>query len=89
MAEIAVIKTGGKQYKVHASDELSIEKLADKVGDKIKFDDILGGKKVQAVVLEHFRGPKIRILKFKAKARYTKRMGHRQDQTKIKIDSIV
>jgi len=89
MAEIAVIKTGGKQYKVQVKDELAIEKIATKVGEKIEFDDILGGKKVKAVVLEHFRGPKIKILKFKLKARYTKRMGHRQDMTKIKIETII
>lgn len=86
--EIAVIKTGGKQYKVSKDDILEIEKIDKKEGDKITFDDILSGKKVSAEVLGDVAGKKIKMLKFKNKIRYTKRIGHRQKYTKIKITEI-
>lgn len=88
MAEIAVIKTGGKQYKVMAGDELLIEKILHKKGDKIEFADILHGKRVKAVMMETLKGPKVKIFKFKSKARYSRRLGHRQEHSKIKIESI-
>lgn len=89
MADIAVIKTGGKQYKVKLNDELLIEKIDAKKGQKIEFDDILAGKKVAAVVIEDaVKGEKINILKFKPKTRSIRRMGHRQQYFKIKIEGI-
>lgn len=82
---IAVIKTGGKQYKVAEGDTLNIE-LLDAAQKSIVFDDILAGKKVSAKIVEkQIKGPKISILKFKNKVRYIKRKGHRQKYTKIKI----
>lgn len=86
---IAVIKTGGKQYKVKEGDILEIEKLDSKKDSKIDFDDILNGKKVSAVVVdEEVKGPKIRIFKFKNKTGYRKTAGHRQKYLKIKIEKI-
>lgn len=82
---IAVIKTGGKQYKVQKDDEILVELLPHKDKAKITFADILSGKEVIAQVQGTQKGPKISILKFKNKTRYTKRMGHRQQYSKIKI----
>jgi large subunit ribosomal protein L21 len=88
MTQIAVIKTGGKQYKVQAGDILNVELLESKKGDKIELPDILNNKKVQATVLEDVKGEKVRILKFKAKTRFMRHQGHRQKYTQIKIDAI-
>ncbi len=79
----AVIKTGGKQYKVKAGDRLKVEKLTDK--EKIQFDDLLGKKKVFAKVISQGRYPKIRILKFKKRKRYKRARGHHQLFTEIEI----
>lgn len=103
MAKFAVIKTGGKQYKVSVGDVLDIEKLSGKSGDKISFDEVLlvsddkstevgtpivTDSSVEAVIVDHVRGPKIKGFKFKAKSRYRRRYGHRQDLTKIEIKKI-
>lgn len=85
---IAVIKTGGKQYKVKEGDILNIE-LLNETKKSMEFDDILAGKKISAeLVNDKIKGPKIKILKFKNKTRYIKRMGHRQKYTQIKITKI-
>lgn len=85
---IAVIKTGGKQYKVEEGDEVNIE-LIDGKKKTLQFEDILDGKKVSAEIInKEIKGPKIRILKFKNKVRYIKRKGHRQKYTKVKITAI-
>ena len=97
----AVIKTGGKQYKVEEGQILVVEKLESK-DEKVTFDQILalGGDKTQvgtpfiekAVVtgkiLEQFRGQKIRVVKFKSKSRYLRTTGHRQNLTKVLIEKI-
>ncbi len=97
----AVIKTGGKQYKVEEGTKLAVEKLEPK-DDKVVFDQVLalGGDKVQvgtplidkakvtAKVLEQFRGEKIRVVKFKSKSRYTRTTGHRQNLTRVLIEKI-
>lgn len=100
----AVIATGGKQYKVSEGDTISIEKLVVEVGKEVIFDKVLFfadgaafqlgtphlvGATVTAEVLEQFKSEKIRVAKFKAKARYRKVYGHRQDLTKVKIGKIV
>lgn len=82
---IAIIKTGGKQYKVQKDDIIDVELLNKKEKSKIDFDDILDGKKVKTEVIGTKKGPKIRNLKFKNKTRYIKRGGHRQKYTTIKI----
>lgn len=100
----AVIKTGGKQYKVAQGDILRVEKLSADVGTSIDFNDVLlvadkenikigtpqvPGGKVLATVQEHGRGKKIKIIKFKRRKHHCKRMGHRQYFTDVKITSIM
>ena len=81
----AIIETGGKQYKVEKGDKITVELLADKVGAVIKFADILGGLSVSAKVLEHGKGEKLNIFKYKPKNNVRKRMGHRQPFTLLEI----
>ncbi len=101
MATIAVIKTGGKQYKVKEGDVIKIEKLDQDVGSKIDFEVLLvadtqsgeaqvgtpevKGAKVEAEIVEQGRDPKIKVVKFKPKTRYKRTYGHRQPYTKVKI----
>lgn len=99
----AVIKTGGKQYRVNPGDVLKVEKLDAEEGGQVEFDQVLlisgdagvtvgnpliSGAKVTASVLEHGRGKKIRIIKFKRRKHHLKRQGHRQYYTKIQIADI-
>jgi len=98
----AVIKTGGKQYRVKEGDVLNIETLPAEVGSEIKFSDVLllaDGDKltcgsplieatVKAEVLEQGRGDKINIIKFRRRKHHMKQMGHRQNYLKVKITSI-
>jgi len=85
--KLAVIKTGGKQYLVKAGDKIKIEKLVGATlrGRPIVFDDILFNKKVEAKILSHGKHKKIIIFKYKAKKRYKKKAGHRQQFTEIQI----
>ena len=97
----AVIKTGGKQYLVQEGDVVKVEKLdavkGDTVevellltadGDKLDIGMPLLAKKVQVEVLDEGRAKKVEVVHFKAKSRYTKRFGHRQPFTTIKIAKI-
>ena len=99
----AVIKTGGKQYKVQKDDTILVEKLDGEDGDKITLDQVLmvvDGKKasvgepmvkgasVEAQLIEQTRGPKITIFKKKRRQNYRRKKGHRQDLSKIKITNI-
>ncbi len=103
MAKIAVIKTGGKQYKVKEGQVLKIEKINVKDGENVKFDTLLIadedgakfdigkpslGEKVEGKVLEQGRSKKISVIKFKRKVRYKRNVGHRQPFTKVEIVSI-
>lgn len=95
---IAVIQTGGKQYLLKQGDILKVEKLAGEPGEQVQFDllmtaeganvsfgkPLLSGK-VSAEILEQGRHKKIEVVKYKAKSRYTRRTGHRQCFTKVKI----
>lgn len=98
----AVIKTGGKQYRVSAGDVLEIDRLSTD-GDTVVFDDVLLlvsdsgikiGKprlvdvKVKAKILEQTKGEKIRVSKFKAKARYRRTIGFRAHLSKVMIEKI-
>lgn len=91
---IAVIKTGGKQYKVKVGDKIKIEKIKDQSSktknpdQKLEFDDILGGKKVKAEVKGIGKGKKIRVFKFRPKKRYKRTYGHRQQYTELEIKEI-
>ena len=99
----AVIKSGGKQYKVEKGDKLKVEKLDTEAGKNIKISDILmlvdgdnvtvgtplvKGAKVTAKVESHGRGPKIKVVKFRRRKQYRKQMGHRQAYTEISITDI-
>ena len=97
----AVIKTGGKQYSVIEGQTLLIERLPEDVGatvalqpilfrsDDTVFDaDGLAKVKVDARVVEHVRGPKLRVFKFKPKRGYKRRTGHRQELTRLRITKI-
>lgn len=99
----AIIKTGGKQYKVTEGDTLAVEKLNVNSQSTINFDEVLlvsnSGKlqigkpfvekaKVKAKILENFKDKKIRVVKFKSKSRYLKVRGHRQKKTKVLIEKI-
>ncbi len=100
----AVIKTGGKQYKVAAGEKLKVETLVADVGATISFDEVLmigngdqhkigapmiSGGKVTAEVLSHGRGDKIRIIKHRRRKNYHREQGHRQNYTEVKITEIV
>lgn len=99
----AVIETGGKQYRVKKNDELRVEKLSVKAGGNVVFDKVIavGGETlkigkpyiedctVKAKVLEHGKGEKLIIYKYKAKKDYRKKNGHRQPYTLVKIVDIV
>lgn len=98
---IAVIKTGGKQYLVQEGDVVTIEKLDVEPGQTVEFDVLLTAKgddvkvgtptlpgTLKAEVVAHGRAKKISVVKYKAKSRYTRRTGHRQHFTKVKIGKI-
>ena len=85
---IAVIKSGGKQYKVQEGDIINVEKLDSAKDREISFDDILNGKKVKAKIVDVVKGIKVRIFKYKSKVGYRKHAGHRQKYTQIKIEKI-
>jgi large subunit ribosomal protein L21 len=99
----AVIKTGGKQYKVSAGDLLKVEKLEGAVGDTIELDEVLmvGGEevkigtpllpnaKVTAQIVEQGKDKKILVFKSKRRKNYRKKYGHRQPLTRLKITNIV
>lgn len=85
---VAVIQTGGKQYLVHVGDEVIVERLIAEPETAVDFSDLLHGKTVKTTVLAHDRAEKIRIVKFKSKVRYLRRQGHRQLQTRIRVESI-
>ncbi|PKL36862.1 50S ribosomal protein L21 [Candidatus Peregrinibacteria bacterium HGW-Peregrinibacteria-1] len=98
----AIVQTGGKQYKVQPGDHIEIERLEASEGDTVILDKVLlvGEKtethvgtplldyKVEAKVVDNFRGEKIRVFKMKAKKRYQKTQGHRQEITKLEITGI-
>lgn len=100
----AVIRTGGKQYRVAAEDVLDIEKIAGEAGDIIEFGDVLliggdgepklgapliDGAKVAAEVVEQHRGEKIIIFKKKRRKTYRRKNGHRQYLTTIRVTEIL
>ena len=99
----AVIKTGGKQYKVSAGGKLKVESLPVDVGAEVEIKDVLmvadgdsiqvgtpllAGASVKATVLAHGRGEKVMIFKMRRRKHYRKTQGHRQNYTEIRIDGI-
>lgn len=99
----AVIKSGGKQYRVEEGQTLKLEKIEVPTGESVDFDQVLlvadgddvkvgaplvDGAKVSAEVVSHGRGEKVRIIKFRRRKHHMKRQGHRQWFTEVKITGI-
>lgn len=100
----AIIKSGGKQYRVSSGEQVRVESLAAEVGAQVSFDQVLmvgagdavrvgaplvAGAQVQATVLGHGRGDKVRIFKLRRRKHFQKTQGHRQGYTEVRIDDIV
>ena len=100
----AVISSGGKQYRVQPGETIHVERLEVEVGQNVKFDEVLAiktdtdfkvgtpwvaGASVNGTVVNHGRGEKIIVFRFKRKKQYKKTTGHRQDFTAVKIAEIV
>jgi large subunit ribosomal protein L21 len=100
---LAIIKTGGKQYKVKVGDKIKIEKLEDAIGSTIVFPEVLfvgdekeikvgtpflADAKVEGKILRTEQGDKVTGIKFKAKKRYKVKFGHRQIFTEVEITKI-
>jgi large subunit ribosomal protein L21 len=101
--DYAIFKTGGKQYRVSPGDVLDVEKLPLDVGSVAEFDQVLAvsdqgqldvgaptlaGAKVLAQVQSHYKDRKILVFKYKAKTRYRRKRGHRQNYTRLLIQDI-
>lgn len=100
----AVIKTGGKQYRIKPGDEFNVEKLADvEVGAEVSFDEVLAvgsgadlaigtptvdGAKVTAEIVEHGRSKKVIVFKKKRRKKYRRKHGHRQPYTRVRITDV-
>lgn len=99
----AVIKTGGKQYRVAAGQKLKIEQIPADIGQEISLDQVLSvgegeqlkigtpfvdGALVKATVLAQGRHPKVKIFKMRRRKHYQKRQGHRQNYTEVRIEAI-
>lgn len=99
----AVIKTGGKQYRVAAGESIKVESLGAEPGSEVMFDEVLAighgsdlrvgtprlpGVTVKATVLGHGRHPKVTIFKMRRRKHFQHHAGHRQDFTEVRIDSI-
>lgn len=103
MEAYAVIQTGGKQYLVRHNELVSVEKLNAEIGSTVIFDQVLAfsdgsnlnvgtpvldGTTVTAIVMEHYRGPKVVSYKYKKRKGYERKQGHRQEQTRLKIQNV-
>ncbi|MFN3370610.1 MAG: 50S ribosomal protein L21 [Sphingomonadaceae bacterium] len=95
----AVVRTGGKQYRVAPEDRITVERLAGNAGDTVTLEDVLlvaeggtlkeaAGVKVTAEIVEQNRGEKVIIFKKRRRHNYRRKNGHRQSQTVLKIVSI-
>ena len=98
----AVIRTGGKQYRVAEGDVVQVATLAGNPGEKVTFNDVLlvsgesvkvgkptvAGAEVSGEIVEHGRGPKLVVFKFRKRKRSRKKAGHRQDFTAVRITGV-
>lgn len=99
----AVINSGGKQVRVEPGATVRLESLQGKVGDKVSLDEVLlvndegkvkvgtpvvKGVKVSGTIVEHGRGDKITVFKFKRRKMYRRKQGHRQNYTAVKVEAI-
>jgi large subunit ribosomal protein L21 len=97
----AIVKTGGKQYRVEEGQTLLVERLPASEGEDVNLPPLLfvdgsdavdgedlAGVTVEATVVAHERGPKLRVVKFKPKRGYKRRTGHRQELTRVRVTAI-
>lgn len=93
----AIVRTGGKQFRVSEGDIIQVPSITVKVGDSVELETLLagdgqsvefGGSAITGTVVEHGRGPKIIVFKKKRRKHYKKTHGHRQNYTAVRIDSI-
>jgi len=99
----AIVKTGGKQYKIHEGDIIRVEKIEGNIGNIVSFDQVLmfsdgenssigrpvlDNVAVKGHIVEQGKGKKIIVFKYKRRKRYRRKQGHRQQFTAIKIDQI-
>ncbi len=99
----AIIRTGGKQYRVSAGETIYVERLGAQAGEKVTFGEVLflagddgakvgaplvSGASVAGTVLEHGRDQKVRVFKYKKRKHYRRTRGHRQHYTAVRIESI-
>ena len=100
----AIIRTGGKQYRVQSGEQLRVEAIHADVGSTVSLEEVLlvgtgdsvkvgaplvSGAQVKATVVSHGRGDKLRIFKLRRRKHYQKTQGHRQSYTELRIDDIV
>ena len=100
----AIIKSGGKQYRVKACEQVRVEALAAEVGSTVSLEEVLlvgtgdgvkvgaplvSGAKIKATVVSHGRGDKVKIFKLRRRKHYQKTQGHRQSYTELRIDDII
>jgi large subunit ribosomal protein L21 len=100
----AIVKTGGKQYRVSPGDSIDVEKLPFEVGEQIELGEVLlvtngsgakvgrplvKGAKVKATVTRQAKGRKVIVYKYRPSNRYRRRKGHRQNYTRLRIDEVV
>jgi large subunit ribosomal protein L21 len=100
---IAIFQTGGKQYLVSKGDKIQVEKLAGEAGEAVTFDKVLftgddksyqvgkpevKGATVEGKILKQARARKIHVLKYKAKSKYRRKQGHRQNYTEVEITKV-
>ena len=101
--KFVIVEQGGKQYRAAEGETIDVDRLPNEVGEAITLEDVLlsvdgdkvvvgtpviKGAKVQAKVLNHFKGRKILVFKYRPKQRYRVKTGHRQQYTKLLIESI-
>ena len=101
--KFVIVEQGGKQYRAAEGETIDVDRLPNEVGEAISLEDVLlsvdgdkvvvgtpliKGAKVQAKVLNHFKGRKILVFKYRPKQRYRVKNGHRQQYTKLLIESI-
>jgi large subunit ribosomal protein L21 len=99
----AILQSGGKQYRAEEGQVIEVDRLAADEGSTVELEEVLlivdgdktqvgaplvSGAHVKANVVEHIRGPKVLVFKYKAKMRYRVRQGHRQDYTRLRIERI-
>lgn len=104
MATYAVVETGSKQYRVSPGETFDVELLPAEPGDRVELERVLlvdnegqvcvgrptvPGAKVVTSVVEHGRGKKIIVFKYKSKVRYRRTLGHRQEFTRLKVEEII